>query len=147
MNLVLLALGLALAGPSTAPADTSVVARALALCTGIESIGRAEDFRALGAGAEAALIAIAGDDTLLPTQRANALSALAHVPGAAGRAHLLATLADRDAMSLLRRKAALALGRGWGSEARAVLESWALDPDEQVRISVERALAAAGAQP
>lgn len=130
-----------------APADPALMRRAVALCSGIESVGSAEQFRALGPGAEDALLAIAGDAEMLPTQRANALVALAHVPSAAGRAHLRATLADRGALPLLRRKAAFALGRGWGGEAREDLLAFAGDPDEQVRSAVGRALAAAAAGP
>lgn len=134
-----LLLPLLLAGP--ARADEALHARVVDLVSGLESSPSAADWTALGAGAEAELVAIAADSGMLPTQRGNALLALGNFPTERARGLLVGTLSDASANVLLRRKACSALAQGWGADAVPALAVALGDADVQLRQSAASALA------
>ncbi|GDX79227.1 hypothetical protein LBMAG42_10380 [Deltaproteobacteria bacterium] len=134
-----LLLPLLLAGP--ARADEALRARVVDLLSGLESSPSAADWSALGAGAEAELLAIAADSSMLPTQRANALLALGNFPTDRAHAMLSTTLGDASANVLLRRKACSGLAQGWGAAAVPALAAALGDGDVQLRQSAAGALA------
>ncbi len=133
-----LLLPLLLAGP--ARADEALHARVVDLLSGIESSPTAADWLALGPDAEAELVGIAQDANGLPTQRGNALAALANFPTERAHALLVTTLADPSANVLLRRKSCSGLAHGWGAAAVPELAVALGDSDVQLRQSAARAL-------
>lgn len=137
ISIVLVTLALAAPPPTPGPA---LHARVVELLSGLESSPSAADWSALGPAAEAELLAVAQDPAALPTQRGNALVALAHFPTEAARGLLTRTLADAASPELLRRKACLGLAGGWGAAAVPELSVALADPSVLVRQSAARAL-------
>jgi HEAT repeat protein len=104
-----------------------------------------ESFRALGPGAEEALLAFARDDSTMPSARVRALEALAGLGGARAEAAHRDVARSASATSAVRRSAVRGLGRLAGrarapGELTPFLEA---DPDPAVRAVAAEALAAA----
>lgn len=127
-----------LAAPS-ARADEALRARCLDLLSAYEEPAGAAEWKALGAGAPAELLAIAQDASLSHTRRANAIVALGYFPGETRG--FLATLATAEGgESLFRRKAVYALANGYGDAALPELTVALAAPDQQLRAATARAL-------
>jgi HEAT repeat protein len=126
----------------SAHAEESMHSRVVDMLSGMESVPSAAQWLALGPAAEAELEAIAADASMLPTQRGNALVALANFPTERALALLLATAENAEENTLLRRKAIGALGQGWGAGALPALSAALGQADAQVRVAAVRALAA-----
>lgn len=139
MSLFHLLIPLLAAGP--ARADEALRARVVDLLSGLESSPSAADWSALGLGAEAELLTLAADSTMLPTQRGNALLALGKFPTDRAHTLLVAMLVDDSASAMLRRKACSGLAQGWGAGAVPALSVALADDDVQLRQSAAAALA------
>ena len=137
----LLVLLLAVASPAFA--DEALRARCLDLLSAYEDPAGEAEWRALGAGAGAELLAIAKDSSLSHTKRANAVVALGWFPTDDARGYL-ATLAPTDGESLFRRKAVYALGAGWGDAAVPDLSKALTSPDNPLRAAAARSLGKVG---
>jgi hypothetical protein len=141
---VVLALALA-ASPAPAEAPPSDVRdQVRALLGAIHGPVSPEAFRALGPGAEDALLGFARDETAMPSERVRALEALAGLGGAPAEAAHRDVAANVSAPRAVRRTAVRGLGRLAGParaprELSAYLEK---DPDPTVRAVAAEALAA-----
>jgi hypothetical protein len=144
-----LAPGLALSAPVPTAPKTRPAATRPTTREAVEKLLRATerppgpaDLNTIGASAEDALIAIAGDKTAEPVLRARATSAMAHAASPRARAFLMdvvtrgatqdpatATATDR----LLLRRAAVALGWQGGPGAPLPLGHLLAHPDPEVR--------------
>ena len=135
------AMSLVLAGPAAAPAgrvDRATVETRLRANTPPRS---AADWRALGAGIDEVLIAIAGDAKADLQLRARAVSALGVVSTRPGRTFLEGVVKQKASSTdagdkLLLRKAALALGWAGGAAVPAQLGPLLEHPDPEVRLDV-----------
>ncbi len=134
---------LLVASPS-ARADEALRARCLELLSAYEEPAKEADWRALGAGADAELLAIAQDSSLSHTRRANAIHALGWFPTEASRAFLVSLAGNEVGDALFRRKAVHALANGWGDGALSELATALASPDVQLRAATARALARVG---
>ena len=133
-----------LAAAPAAHADEALRAKVLDLLAAYEEPADAAEWRALGAGADAELRAIATDAALSPTKRAGAVHALGYFPTEANRALLVGVLAGPGGDAMLRRKAVYALGNGWGEGALPELTAALADTDVQLRVATIRALGRLG---
>jgi HEAT repeat protein len=129
----------------TARADDALRARCLDLLSAYEDPATEADWRALGAGVDAELLAIATDVRLSHTRRANAVFALGFFPSARARAFLAGLAADAAADGIFRRKAVHALANGYGEGALAELRAALASTDAQLRAAAARAVAKIGA--
>lgn len=139
-----LVLALTVAAPITAgakPTREAVESRLRAH----EVAASAADWRALGDGVDAVLVAVAADARADLLMRARALSALGFFPTPRARRHLESVIdangraADRDAR-LLVRKAAMALGWMGGPTAPARIGPLLENDDAEVRLDAAIAL-------
>lgn len=134
---------LLLAAASPAFADDALRAHCLEMLSAYEDPAGEAEWRALGTGAGAELLAIAKDSSLSHTKRANAVVALGWFPSDASRTYLN-TLAGTDGESLFRRKAVYALGNGWGDAAVSDIARALAAPDGQLRAAAARSLGKVG---
>lgn len=126
--------------PDAAPAGPALHTRVVEMLSGIETTPSAAAWQALGPAAELELETIARDAAMLPTQRGNALAALANFPTEAAHTLLVTTLADTTTDRLFRRKACSGLAHGWGAAAVPELAAALADNDVIVRQAAARAL-------
>jgi HEAT repeat protein len=134
-----LAVGL-LAAPASAQEPTRPQVRQL--LSGYEQGPSAEQWRALGPGTLAVLVALYDDPAEPPYVRLRAVGAAAHYPGPAARTFLLAVARAPDQGDLFVREAVLALGRAFGAEALADVRPFLDSRHPVVREAAGRALGA-----
>lgn len=129
---------------ATAHADDALRARCLDLLSAYEDPATEADWKALGAGVDAELLAIAQDASLSHTRRANAVFALGFFPSANVRTYLAGLVADEPADGIFRRKAVYALANGYGEGALPELRGALASSDVHLRAATARAVAKIG---
>jgi HEAT repeat protein len=135
---------LALLLTAPAHADEALRSKCIDLLAAYDDPATAEDWRALGDGAPAELMAIARDSKVSSTRRAGAVLALGWFPTPETRTYVTTVLYDVDAANILRRKATFALGNGWGEQAMPELVATLASEDVQLRQAAARAIAKLG---
>jgi HEAT repeat protein len=138
-----LALALAAAPAPDAP-RADVRDRVRALLGAIHGPVSPDAFRALGPGAEEALVEFSQDGAAMPSERIRALEALAGLGGARAEGAHRDVARSTSAPRAVRRTAVRGLGQLAGARAPAELSGFLeKDPDPTVRAAAAEALAAA----
>ncbi|MFZ5481334.1 MAG: HEAT repeat domain-containing protein [Myxococcota bacterium] len=139
-----LVLFLLAAVPSLAFADDALRAQVLERLSGVEDPATEADLRALGAGVDVELFALAKDGTVPRSRRQSAVQALGWFPNEEHRAWLATLVGDPAGDRFLRRSACHALANGWGDAALPDLGKALADGDEQLRNQAARAIGRIG---
>ncbi len=142
-------LGTAMAAPAVAQegaaeeaqsVDPKVVSQVKELLAGYEYTPTAADWARIGDDAAVVLRQIAADESARATQRARAVSSLAHFPGDETRVFLKDLLAQDGSPALLRRKAIRAMAVGFGASSLEVIKPFLTNDDKRLRESAVLAL-------
>ena len=114
------------------------------LLSGYEDPPTATALRALGAGVDSELMAIALDSSIPMARRASATWSLGYFPSPATRSFLDDRVQDAAGDSQLRRAATWALCNGWGDAALEAIGPALRSSDDQLRNQAVRAVARVG---
>lgn len=114
------------------------------LLSGYEDPPTAAALRALGAGVDTELMAIAADSSVSKARRASATWSLGYFPSPATRSFLDDRVQDAAGDSQLRRAATWALCNGWGDAALEAIGPALRSSDDQLRNQAVRAVARVG---
>lgn len=133
-----------LAAAPSAHADEALRTRCLDLLSAYETPATEADWRALGNGVDAELLAIAKDASLSHTRRANAIVALGYFPADTTRAYLAGLATGESNDGIFRRKAVYALATGYGEGALPELTAALGASDIHLRAAAARALGTVG---
>lgn len=129
---------------SSAHADDALRGKCIDLLAAYDDPATAEDWKSLGEGVPAELMAIAKDPKVSSTRRAGAVYALGWYPTPETRTFVTGVLYDVAAPNILRRKATFALGNGWGDGALAEIVATLASEDAQLRQAAARTLGKLG---